>query len=37
MRLLLALTQAEAVVLDGEPLEAPPVDRLPFSGRFLLG
>jgi urease subunit alpha len=26
-----------AVTLDGEPVEAPPVSRLAFSGRFLLG
>ncbi len=26
-----------AVTLDGEAVEAPPVDRLAFSGRFLLG
>lgn len=26
-----------AVTLDGEPVDAPPVERLAFSGRFLLG
>ncbi len=26
-----------AVTLDGEPIDAPPIERLAFSGRFLLG
>ena len=26
-----------AVTLDGEPIEAPPVERVAFSDRFLLG
>jgi urease alpha subunit len=25
------------VTLDGEPVEAPPADRVAFSGHFLLG
>ena len=26
-----------AVTLDGEPIAAPPAERLAFSGRYLLG
>jgi urease alpha subunit len=29
--------RTSAVTLDGEPVEAPPVERLAFSGTFLLG
>jgi urease subunit alpha len=29
--------RSHAVTLDGAPVEAPPVERLAFSGRFLLG
>jgi len=29
--------RSHAVTLDGEPVAAPPVERVAFSGRFLLG
>jgi urease subunit alpha len=29
--------RTHAVTLDGEPVEAPPVERVAFSGRYLLG